>query len=330
MTLRCETGGGRSGHRRCDRGDGARRLQAPRGDRNRDAGLARERRQGDRGRAHLRVAPVSVHRAASPRNRSVVPFRRWHERLRSPWHRPRTDLRWGSSPRSKPPGSWVAAHSTSTTKIRFRRSPAAHPRGRSFSPATRAPECGRRSRGRTKPPTARPTRWTDGAGGSSRVSPTPWAGRRTFRSVAHRGCPSSGGRNAAAPCTPPPSDRSCIRTSASGTRTGARLRSASVSISRPATSARARASAAPSARARRPVPYAHSLRTRYDVDACVAHIESPAGARCIGEGCLARHACPVGRGAVYGRRRRAAFHMRAFVRARRPRTDGRLIASVVG
>ena len=54
----------------------------------------------------------------------------------------------------------------------------------------------------------------------------------------------------------------------------------------------------------------------YDVDACVAHIESPAGARCIGEGCLARHACPVGHAAVYGAPQ-AAFHMRAFLRARR-------------
>lgn len=54
----------------------------------------------------------------------------------------------------------------------------------------------------------------------------------------------------------------------------------------------------------------------YDVDGCVSHIESPAGARCIGEGCLARHACPVGRAATYDAPQ-AAFHMRAFLRARR-------------
>ena len=55
----------------------------------------------------------------------------------------------------------------------------------------------------------------------------------------------------------------------------------------------------------------------YDVDKCVAHIEHPAGVRCFGGGCLARHACPAGRDAAYGAPQ-AAFHMRAFL-ASRPR-----------
>ena len=53
----------------------------------------------------------------------------------------------------------------------------------------------------------------------------------------------------------------------------------------------------------------------YDVARCVAHIESRAGARCLGAGCLARHACPVGREAAYDPPQ-AAFHMRAFLAAR--------------
>ena len=56
--------------------------------------------------------------------------------------------------------------------------------------------------------------------------------------------------------------------------------------------------------------------TGYDVDGCVAHIESRAGARCLTAGCLARHACPVGREAAYDASQ-AAFHMRAFLAARR-------------
>ena len=56
--------------------------------------------------------------------------------------------------------------------------------------------------------------------------------------------------------------------------------------------------------------------TGYDVDGCVAHIESRAGVRCLTAGCLARHACPVGREAAYDASQ-AAFHMRAFLAARR-------------
>ena len=53
----------------------------------------------------------------------------------------------------------------------------------------------------------------------------------------------------------------------------------------------------------------------YDVDRCVAHIEHPAGARCFGGGCLARHACPAGRDTAYGVPQ-ATFHMRAFLTSR--------------
>ena len=53
----------------------------------------------------------------------------------------------------------------------------------------------------------------------------------------------------------------------------------------------------------------------YDVTGCVAHIESRAGERCLDTGCLARHACPVGRETAYGAPQ-AAFHMRAFLAAR--------------
>ena len=53
----------------------------------------------------------------------------------------------------------------------------------------------------------------------------------------------------------------------------------------------------------------------YDVDGCAAHIAGPSGASCLGAGCLARHACPVGRNAAYSAPQ-AAFHMRAFLVSR--------------
>ena len=57
----------------------------------------------------------------------------------------------------------------------------------------------------------------------------------------------------------------------------------------------------------------------YDVDGCAAHIGTRAGARCLDAGCLARHACPIGRETAYGAPQ-AAFHMRAFLEARRRAT----------
>ena len=56
----------------------------------------------------------------------------------------------------------------------------------------------------------------------------------------------------------------------------------------------------------------------YDVPACVAHIETPAGADCAALGCRARRACPVGRDYAY-EPNQAAFHMRAFLRAQSKR-----------
>ena len=54
----------------------------------------------------------------------------------------------------------------------------------------------------------------------------------------------------------------------------------------------------------------------YDVQACIGHIGRPAGAACMGDGCLARRACPVGRAYGYGAAQ-ARFHMAAFLAARR-------------
>jgi hypothetical protein len=49
----------------------------------------------------------------------------------------------------------------------------------------------------------------------------------------------------------------------------------------------------------------------YDVDRCAAHLHAPAGADCMGAGCLARRACPVGTEYRY-RPSHAGFHMAAF------------------
>lgn len=50
----------------------------------------------------------------------------------------------------------------------------------------------------------------------------------------------------------------------------------------------------------------------YDVEACKAHIDTPAGTDCLTSGCLARRACPVSQS--YGRDpAQSGFHMRAFL-----------------
>ena len=51
---------------------------------------------------------------------------------------------------------------------------------------------------------------------------------------------------------------------------------------------------------------------RYDVPACVRHLSAAPEAACMDAGCLARHACPVGRAYRYAPRQ-ARFHMRAFL-----------------
>ncbi|MDX1576385.1 MAG: ferredoxin [Kiloniellales bacterium] len=59
----------------------------------------------------------------------------------------------------------------------------------------------------------------------------------------------------------------------------------------------------------------------YGVADCVGHIQTPAGADCMALGCRARRACPVGRAYVYDPPQ-AAFHMEAFLGARRMREVG--------
>jgi hypothetical protein len=51
----------------------------------------------------------------------------------------------------------------------------------------------------------------------------------------------------------------------------------------------------------------------YDVAACAGHLKSASGADCMGGGCLARRACPVGVEHAYGPEE-ASFLMRAFLR----------------
>jgi hypothetical protein len=51
----------------------------------------------------------------------------------------------------------------------------------------------------------------------------------------------------------------------------------------------------------------------YDVAACVGHLKSTAGADCMGSGCRARRACPVGAEHAYGAEQ-ANFLMGAFLR----------------
>ena len=59
--------------------------------------------------------------------------------------------------------------------------------------------------------------------------------------------------------------------------------------------------------------FAHGV---YDVPTCVSHIETPGGVDCLGRGCKARHACPVGRDWA-PRPAQAAFHMGAYLKARK-------------
>lgn len=55
--------------------------------------------------------------------------------------------------------------------------------------------------------------------------------------------------------------------------------------------------------------------TSYDVAACGQHILDHAGQDCMTDGCMARLACPVGRGFTY-EPMQMKFHMKAFQRAR--------------
>ncbi len=58
---------------------------------------------------------------------------------------------------------------------------------------------------------------------------------------------------------------------------------------------------------------------KLDLAACIARLGDPAGADCMGAGCLARRACPVGRDHIY-EPAQAAFHMNAFLARVRDRS----------
>ncbi len=58
--------------------------------------------------------------------------------------------------------------------------------------------------------------------------------------------------------------------------------------------------------------------TAYDVPACARHLAGTPQPACMEIGCLARHACPVGRDYRYAPAQ-ARFHMQAFLRDHRPR-----------
>jgi len=53
----------------------------------------------------------------------------------------------------------------------------------------------------------------------------------------------------------------------------------------------------------------------YDVPTCVSHIATPLGSDCLGNGCKARHACPIGQEWAPDPPQ-ATFHMGAYLRAR--------------
>ena len=162
---------------------------------------------------------------------------------------------------SNPKGSRAGAHSTSPRTTRSRRSRMARPLPRSFSSAMRVLECGPSSQHRMNRTTARRTPSTDGAGAWSLVSHGRSAAQRTFPSAARPGCRSSDGRSGRVRCTPRPSDRWCTRTSACGTRTEARSRSANGWPCHLETTVPAPARAARIARACRPARSARSPRT---------------------------------------------------------------------
>ena len=58
--------------------------------------------------------------------------------------------------------------------------------------------------------------------------------------------------------------------------------------------------------------------TAYDVPACARHLAGAPEPACMDIGCLARHACPIGRDYRYAPAQ-ARFHMQAFLRKHHPR-----------
>ena len=64
----------------------------------------------------------------------------------------------------------------------------------------------------------------------------------------------------------------------------------------------------------RPNPEDPEAPAPYDIPACVAHISSADGEDCLGRGCIARRACPVGTHYLYAPDQ-ARLHMEGFVAA---------------
>lgn len=60
--------------------------------------------------------------------------------------------------------------------------------------------------------------------------------------------------------------------------------------------------------------------TTYDVPACARHLAGEPEPACMGIGCQARHACPIGRDYRYTPEQ-ARFHMQSFLRNHRPRDE---------
>ena len=162
---------------------------------------------------------------------------------------------------SNPRDSRAGAHSTSLRTTRSRRSRMARPPRHLFSSEMRVPECGPSSQRRMNRTTACRMRWIDGAGAWSLVWHGCSAVQRTSPSAVRPGSRSSDGRSGRVRCTPRPSDRWCTRTSACGTRTGARSRSANGWPCHLETTVPAPARAARIARACRPARSARSPRT---------------------------------------------------------------------
>jgi len=64
-------------------------------------------------------------------------------------------------------------------------------------------------------------------------------------------------------------------------------------------------------------PVAAFSASGYDVPACAQHLAAPEGQDCLGNGCVARRACPVGKDFAQAPAQNA-FHMQAFFRAVEP------------
>ena len=198
----------------------------------------------------------------------------------------------------------------------FRRRPARRARRRSHDRSRRHGRPRRLERLRRKPrgrrrrrPSARPLEPARDRGSGARPRrdrPVP------FRRTALLAVPAMGAAlGAGASLADRPPDPSALRALAQLPR--------SARVSRGARCSRTRGSAKPLRLLPRTLVPERLSRRRvfargYDVAACAGHLEDPAGADCMGAGCRARRACPVGAEHAYGHEQ-ANFTMRAFLRA---------------